>query len=120
MTGARNSAGSAQRHPRHQRLCRRTELRGIQTGVIRIDISDAILDETIRVLRDKFGWDGYRLHDARLRMANFTNRVTPAQTLDVIKEDPPDNRILECAVEAGSDYIVTWDKDLLRLRRYGK
>ena len=55
-----------------------------QTGVIRIDISDAILDETIRVLRDKFGWDGYRLHDARLRMASFTNRVTPAQTLDVI------------------------------------
>ena len=90
-----------------------------QTGVIRIDISDAILDETIRVLRDKFGWDGYRLHDARLRIASFTNRVTPAQTLDVIKEDPPDNRILECAVEAGSDYIVTWDKDLLRLGSYG-
>ena len=90
-----------------------------QTGVIRIDISDAILDETIRVLRDKFGWDGYRLHDARLRMASFTNRVTPAQTLDVIKEDPPDNRILECAVEAGSDYIVTWDKDPLRLGSYG-
>ena len=50
---------------------------------------------------------------------SFTNRVTPAQTLDVIKEDPPDNRILECAVEAGSDYIVTWDKDLLRLGSYG-
>src|ERR1035437_1629165 len=84
MTGARNSAGSAPRPARHQRLCRRTELRGIrcppftlaQTGVIRIDISDAILDETIRVQRDKFGWDGYRLHDARLRMASFTNRVT--------------------------------------------
>ena len=90
-----------------------------QTGVIRIDISDAILDETIRVLRDKFGWDGYRLHDARLRMASFTNRVTPAQTLNIIKEDPPDNRILECAVEAGSDYIVTWDKDPLRLGSYG-
>src|SRR5450759_1676854 len=35
-----------------------------QSGVIRIDISEAILDETIRVLREKFGWDGYRLHDA--------------------------------------------------------
>ena len=37
---------------------------------------------------------------------------------DVIKEDPPDNRILECALEAGSEYIVTWDKDLLRLGSY--
>jgi putative PIN family toxin of toxin-antitoxin system len=89
-----------------------------QSGSVRIDISDAILDETIRVLRDKFGWDGYRLHDARARLLSFTNRVTPTQVLDVIKEDPPDNRILECAVEAGSEYIVTWDKDLLRLGQY--
>ncbi len=89
-----------------------------RTGIARIDISDAILDETIRVLRDKFGWDGYRLHDARLRLASFTNSVTPKQALDVIKEDPPDNRILECGVEAGSQYIVTWDNDLLRLGEY--
>jgi predicted nucleic acid-binding protein len=39
-------------------------------------------------------------------------------TLDIIKEDPPDNRILECAVAAGADFIVTGDKDLLRLGRY--
>lgn len=86
--------------------------------IIRIDVSDAILDETIRVLREKFGWDGYRLHDARLRLSSFTNRVTTMQVLEVIKEDPPDNRILECAVEAGSQCIVTWDKDLLRLGSY--
>ena len=44
--------------------------------------------------------------------------VTPAVQLDVVWEDPPDNRILECAVSAGSDYIVSGDKDLLRLGRY--
>jgi uncharacterized protein len=38
--------------------------------------------------------------------------------LDVIKEDAPDNRILECAVGAGADFIVTGDKDLLRLGSY--
>jgi putative PIN family toxin of toxin-antitoxin system len=89
-----------------------------QAGEIRIDISDAILHETIRVLWDKFAWDGYLLHDTMLRLARFTNRVTPKQALDVVKEDPPDNRILECAVEAGSEYIVTWDNDLLRLGTY--
>ena len=87
-----------------------------QACAIRIDISDTILDETIRVLREKFDWDGYRLNDARQRIARFTNRVTPTQTLDVIKEDPPDNRILECAVEAGSDFSCGHgDKDLLRV-----
>jgi uncharacterized protein len=89
-----------------------------QAGEVRIDISDAILDETIRVLREKFDWDGYRLNDARQRIGGFTNRVTPTQMLHVIKEDPPDNRILECAVEAGSDFIITWDKDLLRVGEY--
>ena len=38
--------------------------------------------------------------------------------LNVITEDPNDERILECAVSAGSDYIVTGDKDLLRLKQY--
>jgi uncharacterized protein len=35
-----------------------------------------------------------------------------------LKEDPADDRILECAVSAGSDYIVTGDRDLLRLKQY--
>src|ERR1035441_5346200 len=90
-----------------------------RTGVIRIDISDAILSETIRVLREKFGWDGYRLHDAMHKLAGITNRVQPTRALEVIKEDPPDNRIRECAVEAGSEYIVTWDKDRSEERRVG-
>jgi predicted nucleic acid-binding protein len=35
-----------------------------------------------------------------------------------VKKDEPDNRILECAVESGSDFIVSADKDLLRLGSY--
>ena len=35
------------------------------------------------------------------------------------EDDPDDNRIVECAVEAGSAYIVTKDKDLLRMGEYG-
>ena len=35
--------------------------------------------------------------------------VNPAVRLDVIKEDPDDNRILECASAEGSDYIVSGD-----------
>jgi predicted nucleic acid-binding protein len=35
-----------------------------------------------------------------------------------VKEDEPDNRILECAAEAGSEFIISADKDLLRLGSY--
>ncbi|MGC2656703.1 MAG: putative toxin-antitoxin system toxin component, PIN family [Bryobacteraceae bacterium] len=89
-----------------------------RVGNIGIDTSEAILNETIGVLRDTFGWSGYALHDMREKLGKMTKRVTPAGTLDVIKHDPPDNRILECAVEAKSDYIVSEDNDLLRLKQY--
>lgn len=84
---------------------------------LRIDVSDAIPDETIGVLRDKFGWDGYRLHCARLKLLKFLNRVEPNQLVSVT-DDPDDNRVLECAITAGSDFIITQDKDLLWLGEY--
>jgi predicted nucleic acid-binding protein len=71
------------------------------------------------VLRKKFDRPGELLHAWNGRLRAFTNLVTPTERLDVIKHDPPDNRILECAVAANSDYIVSADKDLLRLGTYG-
>lgn len=52
-------------------------------------------------------------------MGKIAHRVAPSQTLYVITEDPEDDRILECAAEAQSDYIVSGDKDLHRLGEYG-
>jgi putative PIN family toxin of toxin-antitoxin system len=90
-----------------------------RAGAFRIDISDAILDELVSVLRDDFKWEGYRLHFAREQIAKMANLVVPTQRLDLVQQDPDDNRILECAVAAGSSVIVTYDKDLLRLGEYG-
>ena len=67
------------------------------------------------VLRDDFAWDGYRLHLAKEQIARFTRRVKPTRKIDFVKDDPDDNAILECAVAGGSDWIITEDKDLLRL-----
>jgi uncharacterized protein len=84
-------------------------------GAIRLDLSEDIIRETVRVLVDKFGWsrEGARLAEDQMR--RFGNVVTPGERVDVVKEDPADNRILECARAAGSNFIVTGDKDLLRL-----
>jgi len=89
-------------------------------GLIRLDVSDAIIDETVRVLRDKFGWSLEALTAAEEQLRRIGNHVTPTQTVDVIKEDPADNRVLECAQAAGSDYIVTGDKGVLRYGQFGK
>jgi putative PIN family toxin of toxin-antitoxin system len=47
-----------------------------------------------------------------------TISVVPTQTLTVVSADPPDNRILEAAVEGGADYIVTGDRNLLDFGTY--
>jgi len=94
-------------------------LRMAADGDLEIAVSEPIITEVIGVLRDKFAWDGYRLHAERERIRSITKLVTPSATLNVIHWDPPDNRILECAVEAGSEFIVSEDKDLLRLKEHG-
>jgi uncharacterized protein len=91
-----------------------------RSGRIRIDTSEAMVSETVRVLRDVFAWNPYRIQDFKQTLRRIANHVTPAQSVDAIQEDPADNRILECAAEAGSVYILTWDKDLLRLGHYGR
>jgi hypothetical protein len=70
-----------------------------RAGILRIDVSAAIIDEVIRVPREDFRWEGYRLHFAREKLAKMGNVVVPSQSLHVIEEDPDDDRILECAAE---------------------
>ena len=45
------------------------------------------------------------------------DRVDPQERLSIVREDEADNRILECAVAADADAIVTGDRHPLRLRR---
>jgi putative PIN family toxin of toxin-antitoxin system len=89
-----------------------------RSGKLRIDISEAILQETADVLREKFERDPYMIHDVRQKLEALCKRVFPTQVVDVVREDPDDNRILEYAAAANSDYIVSEDRDLLRLGSY--
>jgi uncharacterized protein len=89
-----------------------------RAGVIHLTISDEILAEVSRVLRDKFGWSKELVSLAEARIADFTERVTPTQKVNVVKDDPADNRILECAVEGKSEYLVTRDNHLLKLKSF--
>jgi len=89
-----------------------------RAGKISLTVSKAILDEIGGVPGRKFNWPHDDVANARKWITEIARTATPAVQLDVIKEDPADNRILECAVAAGSDYIVSGDNDLLRMGRY--
>ena len=44
--------------------------------------------------------------------------VVPTRKIEAIKEDPPDDKFIECAIESHADYIITGDKHLRRLKEY--
>ena len=84
-------------------------------GEIEVAVSDPIIQEVRRHLLGKFGWSEPRAAETVESIAEFAKHVTPTETIDTVPTDPDDNRVLECAVSAGSQTIVTGDDDLLRL-----
>lgn len=90
-----------------------------EKGEIRLAISDDILAEVERVLRrPKFGWAQDEVDDAIRGLSAFADHVEPTQRIDLVKDDPTDNRIIECAAASGSDYLVSGDKHLLKVGQY--
>jgi len=88
-------------------------------GEIRLCTSEPILEELKGVLRrSKFDYSHEMIQVILTELAGVADFVNPSKTINVVSEDPEDNRILECAVEAEADYIVTGDFHLLKLRRY--
>jgi putative PIN family toxin of toxin-antitoxin system len=84
-------------------------------GQVDLAISEAIIAETLRVLEDKFdsapGW----LTETDRQLRVFTRLVQPTESFHVIEADPTDDRILECAVAAEAEVIVSGDTHLLSL-----
>jgi putative PIN family toxin of toxin-antitoxin system len=76
-----------------------------------------ILTETARVLRTKFSQPETDVMAALKMISRAAIMVQPMRKVTIL-EDMPDNHILECAVEAQADVIVTGDRQLLALREF--
>ncbi|CBE67317.1 MAG: putative toxin-antitoxin system toxin component, PIN family [Candidatus Methylomirabilis oxygeniifera] len=78
----------------------------------------AILTETANILRTKFEWSDEKV-ERLLESISKAAAVMRTQPHLHILYDEPDNRILECALLAEADIIVSGDRRLLSLTRYG-
>ena len=48
----------------------------------------------------------------------FCTTVEPIEKVHYLKDDPDDDKVLECAVGADCNYIVSGDKHLIRLKSF--
>jgi putative PIN family toxin of toxin-antitoxin system len=86
-------------------------------------LSDYILEETREVLQRRHIQK--RFHPAKTDIDRFLEKLSAASLIVsvtnveiVIPNDPPDNRVLACAVEGGADYLVSGNDHLLDLSEH--
>ncbi|RJX17247.1 MAG: putative toxin-antitoxin system toxin component, PIN family [Ammonifex sp.] len=94
-----------------------------QAGKVEVLISSALREEYLHTFaRMRFGEaEAVKRRESalkRLLAGANTTLVEPEFRLQVIREDHSDNRLIECAVSGGADYIVSQDRHLLRVGQY--
>ena len=91
----------------------------ILNGEVELVISDEQFAELSEALDyPKFQFTEEQKNRFKALILELAMFVRPMEKIDVIKEDPDDNMILECAVAGNVDCIVTGDPDLLNLKEF--
>ena len=90
----------------------------ILEGAILNFVSPQILKELKERLLYKFKLPPEKVKEY-LETIVFNSKITyPKKKLNVVKKDPSDNKIIECALEAKASFIISGDKHLLEIKRY--
>ncbi|TMI81933.1 MAG: putative toxin-antitoxin system toxin component, PIN family [Bacillati bacterium ANGP1] len=88
-------------------------------GRLQLILSPPLIEELRGVLRRKFGFSDTAAYQAEALLRRISIVVEPAREVAVIREDPEDNRVLEAARAGDADVIVSGDRHLLSLERFG-
>jgi putative PIN family toxin of toxin-antitoxin system len=79
-----------------------------------------ILSELNEKLQSKMGQSTAEAARTVAEILSFSKLVTIENKLKVVTADPDDDKIVECAVAGKADFIVSGDKHLLDLGKYGE
>ena len=66
-------------------------------------------------MKRDFDYSGEEVSNIMEKVFAFVTLVTPKKKVQVVKDDPDDDKFLEVAVEGDADYIVSQDKHLLKI-----
>ena len=86
-------------------------------GEFTLYTSLAILTEMAQTLEKKFGWQADKIAQLLKAISKVAPVIKTYPHLHVLA-DEPDNRILECVIEAKADFVVTGDRHLLTLKTF--
>ena len=88
-------------------------------GVLINFVSPEILREAERVLgRPKFGLRPEHVLEILSLFKDTFEIVVPSLKVQAIRSDPQDNHVIEAALAAGAEFIISGDKHLLKLAEW--
>jgi putative PIN family toxin of toxin-antitoxin system len=95
----------------------------VKEGEIALVLSHAILEEIKKVfrypkIRKELRIAASEIDEALAKIAQVAILTPGKMQISAVKDDPEDNRYLECAVEGRADFIISGDKHLLNLKTY--
>lgn len=85
---------------------------------IHIFTSLEIENEIAKKLRTKFRLHHEEINQILLDFMTFTVPVKVTTTIEAVREDPEDDKFIECAILSRANYIASGDKHLLDLKEY--
>jgi putative PIN family toxin of toxin-antitoxin system len=85
-------------------------------GTIRLFMSGPLIAELQGVLqRPKFGFAPQIVQSIVSELTSIAEWVVPQKHFRLVRDDPADNHVTDCAIAAEAEYLVTGDKHLLQL-----
>ncbi len=81
-------------------------------------ISNYILDEIRKVLVRDFNLEKQEIVDVVNAVLYFTHLIETKESVKIVKDDPKDDQILDCALACNADFIVSQDNHLLNLKSF--
>jgi len=103
-----------------------TATRGLCADVLRtviefheLVVSDHLIDEIRRVLKDKFGASPELITDVVWLLRQDTLAADVLPLADLPLKDPADRAIVSSAINGSAEVLITGDKEVLSLRRVG-
>jgi uncharacterized protein len=91
-----------------------------RAGIVGLVTCAPLLDELEEKLRGKLDFSASRAWKVIAELLTISRLVAITGQLKVVKDDPDDDKVLECAVVGSAGYIVTGDRrHLLPMKSYG-
>lgn len=93
-------------------------LDGVKADEVILIMSPALAAEIMRLLR-YFPVSETDFEDAKYVLSHHSTMILPTRDIK-ISRDPKDDMLLAISLVGEADYLITGDKDLLILRKFGK